>query len=394
MLLRDRFVTNRPKYEDRNPRPVDGEIQAQRARRLAARRRQITRRRRAGAGVLLVVVAGAVSAVVAGSGGHSSTPARTRPSSAARHVPATSRAGTPGHRTSIARKPPPHAPFAVGVRTVRLVDRSRTVHLANGLVEPRTLVTIVRYPALGKPSGSDHPGAAPATRGGPFPLIVFGHGFAVTPAIYAALLRAWAAAGYIVAAPVFPAGNANAPGGPDENDLPNQPGDMKFVISRMLAASSGRTGPLAALIDPHEIAVSGQSDGGDTALAVAYDPRYRDPRVRAAVILSGAEIPFVSTFQIGAGGPPLLATQGTADTINLPSATAAFYDTAPAPKFLLSLSGASHLPPYTGEQPQLSVVAGVTLAFLDHYLKGSAAALTRMEKVGNVPGIAALDAHP
>ncbi len=264
----------------------------------------------------------------------------------------------------------------------------------SGTTGPRTLVTIVRYPALGKPTGGDHPGAPPATKGGPFPLIVFGHGFAVTPAPYARLLRAWTAAGYVVAAPLFPAGNANAPGGPDENDLPNQPGDLEFVITRMLAASAANVGPLAALIAGHRIAVSGQSDGGDTALAVAYDPRYRDPRVDAAVILSGAEIPFVSTFRIGPGGPPLLATQGTADTVNLPSATAAFYDTAPAPKFLLSMAGASHLPPYTDEQPQLSVVERVTIAFLDHYLKRSGAALTRMARAATVPGVASLDAHP
>jgi alpha-beta hydrolase superfamily lysophospholipase len=373
---------------------VDEEIRAPRERRLAARRRQIARRRRATAGALLIVVAGALGAVVAGSGGHGSMPDRTPSSIAAGHAPATRPARTPGHRTVVARKPAPHAPFAVGVLTLRLVDHSRTVHLANGVVEPRTLVTTVRYPALGKPSAGDRPGAAPAVLSGPFPLIVFGHGFAVTPGLYGRLLRAWAAAGYVVAAPVFPAGNANAPGGPDEQDLPNQPGDMKFVITRMLAASAERKGPLTTLIDPREIAVSGQSDGGDTALAVAYDPRYRDPRVRAAVILSGAEIPFISSFQIGAGGPPLLATQGTADTVNLPSTTAAFYDTAPAPKFLLLLAGASHLPPYTDGQPQLSVVERVAIAFLDHYLKRSAAALTRMERAGNVPGIAALDAHP
>ncbi|HET7352621.1 MAG TPA: hypothetical protein VFJ11_01055, partial [Gaiellaceae bacterium] len=48
----------------------------------------------------------------------------------------------------------------------------------------------------------------------PWPLVVFGHGFATTPFRYERLLRAWAAAGYLVAAPVFPLGNANAPGGP------------------------------------------------------------------------------------------------------------------------------------------------------------------------------------
>jgi alpha-beta hydrolase superfamily lysophospholipase len=277
---------------------------------------------------------------------------------------------------------------------MRLVDHTRTVQLPNGSVVPRTLVTIVRYPALGKPGAGDRPGAASARAGGPFPLIVFGHGFAVTPALYAPMLRAWARAGYVVAAPVFPLANANAPGGPNESDLPNQPADMRFVISSMLAATSGRSGPLAGLITPREIAVAGQSDGGDSALGAADDMRYRDPRVDAAVILSGAEIPGIGGFQIAPGGPPLLATQGTADTINLPSATHAFYDSAPAPKFLLELLGASHLGPYSVEQPQLRIVEQVTIAFLDLYLKRSAGALKRMQSAGNVAGVATLDSQP
>ena len=65
---------------------------------------------------------------------------------------------------------------------------------------------------------------------------------------------------------------------------------MSFVITRMLAASAGDDGIFSGLIDRREVAVAGQSDGAATALATAYDSRYLDPRVDAAVILSGAEI--------------------------------------------------------------------------------------------------------
>ena len=276
---------------------------------------------------------------------------------------------------------------------LRLLDTSRTIELANGSSEPRTLYTEVRYPALGTPGGSDLPNATAARADGPFPLVVFGHGFDVTPALYARLLQSWAQAGYVVAAPVFPLENADAPGGPDESDLINQPADMRFVISRMLAASAG-PGPLGGLIDPKRIAVAGQSDGGDTALAVAYDPAYRDPRVGAAVILSGAEIPGVGGFAFPPGGPPLLATQGTADTVNPPSATNAFFDAARRPKYLLNLIGAEHLPPYSDQQPQLEIVEHVTIAFLDGYLEHKPGALTRLESVGTVPGVASMTAEP
>jgi dienelactone hydrolase len=265
-------------------------------------------------------------------------------------------------------KPRPRAPYAVSERELTFTDNARR----------RRLVTIVRFPK------------AP----GRFPLIVFGHGFAVTPAPYSALLHAWARAGYVVAAPVFPFGNANAPGGPNEQDLVNQPRDVSFVITRMLADTAARSGVLAGRIDPRKIAVSGQSDGGDTALAVAYDPRYRDARVGTSVILSGAEIPYLSPIHFSSPSPPLLAMQGTADTINPPSFTSTFFDVAPPPKYLVRLIGAPHLPPYTDMQPQLGIVERTSLAFLDYYLKGRPEALRRMAAAATVPGTAELTADP
>jgi dienelactone hydrolase len=271
------------------------------------------------------------------------------------------------------------------------VDRSRTVSLPGRPPQPRTLTTVVRYPARGDPRRLDVRDAPADRPAGPFPLIVFGHGFAVTPATYYRLLRAWAQAGYVVAAPVFPLENAHAPGGPNESDLVNQPRDMSVVISGLLAAAGARGGRLAGLIDPRRVAVSGQSDGGETALAVAYDRFYRDPRIRAAVILSGAQIP-------GAGallaGPPLLAVQGTADTVNDPRNTEAFFAVAHRPKYLLRLLGAPHLPPYTGEEPQLAIVERVSTAFLDRYLKGARDGLARLARAGRRRGVAVLEARP
>jgi predicted dienelactone hydrolase len=299
--------------------------------------------------------------------------------------------------------PPPAAPapaahaarsFASGLLVLGLVDRSRTIRLPDGAEVVRSLRTYVRYPAARPADGADHPGAPPARAAGPFPLIVFGHGFAVTPGIYARLLRSWVQAGYVVAAPVFPLGNADAPGGPDEPDLVNQPADMSFVISSVLAASRAGAGPLAGIVDPSRIAVAGQSDGGDTALAAAYDPRYRDRRIAAAVILSGAEIPYSGSIGFPAHGPPLLATQGTADTINPPALTETFFAAARSPKFLLWLDGAEHLPPYTYRQPWLGVVERASTAFLDHYVARRPVSLRRLAALGRAPGVARLEAHP
>jgi dienelactone hydrolase len=352
-----------------------------------ARRRTLLRRRLAALG-LVVVIVGVLVAALSGGGPSGAAP------SAPRLLPRVGGGGKAQPRPAPAatRPPPkPSAPFPVGLTVMRFVDRTRQIRLPDGATVPRTLVTYVRYPAAG-PAGTDRVGAPPARTAGPFPLIVFGHGFDVTPGLYAGLMQAWARAGYVVAAPSFPLATPSAPGGPTEVDLPNQPADMRFVISQMLRASSAPSGRMSGLISSGEIAVAGQSDGGDTALAVAYDPPFRDPRVRAAVILSGAEIPQLGAFTIRAGGPPLLATQGTADPINLPSATSAFYDAAPAPKYLLELLGASHLPPYSTQEPQLGVVERASIAFLGHYFKHTP--LKRLLRAGSVSGVATLEADP
>jgi predicted dienelactone hydrolase len=261
---------------------------------------------------------------------------------------------------------------------LHLVDRTRSISVPGGGSELRPVTTIVRYP-VGLPP--------------PLPLVVFGHGFAETPGPYTPLLEAWTKAGYVVAAPVFPLGNENAPGGPNEQDLPHQPRDMSLVISALLARSAAASGTFSGMVRRDQIAVAGQSDGGDTALAAAYDPRVRDTRVRSAVILSGAFDPFVSQFAMPAGGVPLLAVQGTADTINPPGLTYAFYDGASAPKYLLRLIGAPHLAPYTQPGPELRAVERVSLAFLDCYLKRSCRSLSGLVSAGGAGSRTALNSE-
>jgi predicted dienelactone hydrolase len=270
----------------------------------------------------------------------------------------------------------PRGPFAVGLLVLRLVDRRR---LVGG--KPRTLVTVVRYPADGAPSATDLPNALPKRAAEPFPLVVFAHGYRLAPFTYTRLLRAWAHAGYVVAAPFFPLTNADAPV-VDRSDLSNQPQDLRFLISRLLAQ---RAAPLDGLIDGSRIALGGHSDGVDTALGVAYG-KPPDPRVRAALGFSGAEISAFSGFSGSPRGVPLLAVQGTADSINSPSSTYSYFANAGRPKYLLKLLGAEHTAPYQDEQPHLAIVTRVSTAFLDRYLKGEASAGPKLGALGFVPG--------
>lgn len=244
------------------------------------------------------------------------------------------------------------APFHV--RTYTFVDHARG----------RRLETVVRYPDAA----------------GRHPLVLFAHGFTLTPVTYRRLLDAWARAGYVVAAPYFPRERGDAPGGPDESDLINEPRDISFVITRVLALGH---------VDPKRIAVAGHSDGGVAALAVAYDRRFHDPRLRAAIVMSGAMIGGMTGF---VHGPPLLAMQGTADTVNPPAATADYFARAARPKFLVRLLGAPHLPPYVGEEPQLGIVERVTLAFLGHYLDGRP--LSALVVAAHRPGLTRFTSEP
>lgn len=272
--------------------------------------------------------------------------------------------------------PVARAPYGVRELDVTYIDSTRSMSLRGGATAPRRLVTRILYPT------------APTGRrlAGRFPLVVFGHGYREYPRVFWSLLTAWARAGYVVAAPVFPLENAGAPGGPERADLSNQPADMSFVISRVLATGARATSPLYRLLDAKAIAVAGHSDGGDTALAVAEGSN-RDHRIAAAVVMAGAQLP---GSELDTDGPPLLALQGTSDTVNAAADTDAFFTALPRPKFLVRLLGAAHSAPYIREQPQLRVVEKVTLAFLDRYVKGDRAASARLTAAGTVNGVAEL----
>jgi fermentation-respiration switch protein FrsA (DUF1100 family) len=109
------------------------------------------------------------------------------------------------------------------------------------------------------------------------------------------------------------------------------------------------------------------------------------------VIMAGAILPGQS---LDSGGPPLLALQGTADTVNPPAATDGFFAALERPKFLVALIDGTHTAPFSRRQPQLKVVEQATLAFLDRYLKGQVAASARLSSAANVTGVAQLTSDP
>ncbi len=89
--------------------------------------------------------------------------------------------------------------------------------------------------------------------------------------------------------------------------------------------------------------------------------------------------------------PPMLFTQGSADTVNPPWTSQQLYQADRGQeRYYLDLFGASHLPPYEGSAPVEHIVARVTVAFFDRYVLGQSSAVKKMAEDGNVAGAAAL----
>lgn len=286
----------------------------------------------------------------------------------------------------------PRRPFAVGLRVLRLVDHSRVIRLPGGRVVPRTLITDVWYRALGRPShGAAHD--APAARAvGPFGLIVFAHGFGLTPGTYRSLLQAWARVGYVVAAPAFP-------GEGKRTRRAKQVGSRqragRHPVRHLSAASRERlhSRPCARFDRPtgsrRRRPFRRSSSGSRSRLRQrprTARTRSRDPCRRSA--RRGASPVFRHD------SPALLAIQGTAETVQAPAATHAFFALARPPRFLLQLLGAGHESPY--ELPRWRhVLARVGTAFFDRYLRRrQPGALGRLLRAGRDAGTSSLTARP
>ena len=186
----------------------------------------------------------------------------------------------------------------------------------------------------------------------PFPLLLFAPGFLQCAGAYSHLLQAWASAGYVVAAVNFPRTNCHLGAEAYEADLVNQPQDMSYVLTRLLALSAQPGDSFSGLLDPHEAGAARQSDGGDTVAALAANTCCTDRRFKAVAVLSGAEWPPMPGRYFPGEAPPMLFTQGSADTINPPWASLQLYRADDdGARYYLDLFGASHLIPYQGTNP-------------------------------------------
>jgi dienelactone hydrolase len=270
--------------------------------------------------------------------------------------------------------------------TMTFVDASRSTASWGGVAAKpsRTLVTTIWYPA----------GSSGRSGGGPYPLIVFAHGLGASPQGYQQLLSDWAAAGYVVAAPLFPLSSSDTTGGADGGDVSNQPADISFVIDQVLKASAQTGGPLSGLVDPKEIGAAGHSNGAITTLGLIGNSCCRDTRVKAAVVMAGTTEGLGRGHYDLADAPPLLIVQDLHDgLVPYPDAVAVF-NQARGPKALLALDWDSSPDPTGGAAHMASsgvigstsgAVVQSTTAFFNAFLKHEPGALRAVSTDGRSP---------
>jgi poly(3-hydroxybutyrate) depolymerase len=258
-------------------------------------------------------------------------------------------------------------PFEVLPETVRYFDPSRSTP-ARGAVPAtagRNLVT-----DLFVPSGAP----------GPLPLVVFAHGWNSDPGVYVTLLDQWAAAGFLVAAPVFPDSTDLYPGSP-VSDYADQARDISFVITALLHSTVLR-------IDPTRIAVAGHSDGGTDVALLALDPSYADPRVRAFVCMAGALPTGVASYTVGASPATLFVAAGSADQYGDDANSVSVFQAArTSSKAMLMEEGGDHLGSFVSATPAAAAMREETTRFLElamePQLPTTAAVVAALEPAGS-----------
>jgi fermentation-respiration switch protein FrsA (DUF1100 family) len=285
-------------------------------------------------------------------------PAGTATATASRVPTATpipsARSTSPQPSPSTAATTAPATAFAVATR-----------HLDLGRGKGRPLPTTIWYPRSGA---------------GPFPVIVFSHGLTSEPSAYAGLLTRWARAGFVVAAPAFPHTSYGVKE-LDALDVANQPADVSYVLTRVLALNTRSGDVLRGRLDPKRVAAAGHSAGGITTIGLFSGNR--DDRLVAGIVLAGEQV-----LPVPFSGPaaPLLFVHGKLDrTVPYSSGLEAF-NAVPWPKAMMAVTEGGHVT----ITKEFGPVLATTTDFWRWSLYGDAAARARLKADATKGGTATL----
>ncbi|MBI2920888.1 MAG: hypothetical protein HYY18_07360 [Planctomycetes bacterium] len=289
----------------------------------------------------------------------------------------------------------------------------------------KTVSAAVWYPTAAQPREHVYGGptrgnvavdAAPAA--GPWPLLVFSHGYGGGGIASVFFTEALAARGWIVAAPdhndrhsAVRIRTGQVPdfdrGGflrhaqeisrydPEDRDvLLFRVEELQLVLDRILASEK-----FADAIDPRRIAAGGHSLGGFTALGLCGAlPGRRDARIRAALIFSsGAAGYLYRPGELAAVRMPAMVFLGEAEKqdprgdTTMADIAAKVYGSLSAPKYLREVRGATHFyfnsrfsdteaaRKLSGTDAQFDTIRRQSIAFLERHVAGQAEAARVLE---------------
>ena len=244
---------------------------------------------------------------------------------------------------------------------------------------------------------------------GPFPLVVYSHGFGCYRESYAGLTDHWASHGYAVVLPEHPdCPTSEGKLSPEDarNLLYIRISDVGRVLDALFAPGQEIPG-LTGRIDHDRKAIAGHSFGGMIAQVIWGQPLkdlHSTEKVSytlgfdAAIVMSGVgEMPQMAEGSFDQVPGPVLVTGGTLDTGNIGGPTvypwewrmSAFGLTPPGDKYSVVLEEGDHYlgglicrddrggPDNRGgahDAQGLEILAGVTTAFLDAWLNNDSAA--------------------
>jgi predicted dienelactone hydrolase len=215
---------------------------------------------------------------------------------------------------------------------------------------------------------------------GPAPVLFFSHGFGACETSSNFLKTRLAARGYWVFAPrhadaLCGSRRATAPVVPFR--LPSEWSDATYVnrandllaIHGALQASPS----YAKRLDFSRVGYVGHSLGGYTVVGLAGGWRTwgSPPGLRAVLALSPYVEPFVQHRTLAGLSVPIMFQGGTADEGVTPFVTrrGGAYDSAPAPKYLVVFSGATHAAWGDRRNQSHADIMAYSLAFLDRYVR-------------------------
>ncbi len=254
-------------------------------------------------------------------------------------------------------------PFAVGVAQTTFVDTSRPTRASGNYSgsSERRLDCWIWYPLDPPADGvaSIQKIAAPS-RGGPFPLVMLSHGLSSPPNVQTYLTGHLASHGYVVVAPTFPLTSLASHTGVafDIRDLPNQPGDVSFILDRMIAIGRGDEATpvgfpdLRDILDIETVAAAGLSFGAFTTHLLSFENTLRDERLDAAVLYAVGDMTRLPEGMGAPGAPapsftpvsaPSLYFSGSRDLLTTPEGSLATWSTVRSPSWHAEIVGGTHL---------------------------------------------------